>query len=573
MSDTSPLPEPHAPLLPATATNSSHAPVSGLFRSTTMSQSMGAYLPATVAARVLNLARILLLAWTMRLHEFGLLQMILIVVNVLTPLAGAGLHDALVRYVPMYEEHGGLARLARMSLGLMAAIGVFVVGVMVAFAEPLGRFFFVELGREAPAGVELTTMTALPVTMLTAGLIAVQCVYFYLLSLAKGLRMFVALSWLELSHSILFLAGAGAAIAFGWISALALGAVYGASIVLPSLYFGVRMAGVVRRQQSQTRPPDSPPGPAGLPASGALASRLLRYGLWAMLAGVTWQVLLTFAAWNLGKKQGHDAMAIFGAVRQLSQFILVAAVALSTVVMTAVIKTWESRGPEAAERQLSLAFRGCGLGLLMGCGVLAVTREWIMLAFRPDYAVAAPTLPLHLLFFLLGAYLAFLPGHFYLREKARMAFWPWAAGVAINVALAAWLVPVAGVASAGAGQPAFRAVSSAASAASIVLTAGLEGPFGLGAAAWCAALAMLAATALCAALVRLRCTRLDGGTWIVLASAPLLALRPALLMAGMAILLVLALTTGAIFSRDERRRVAAFLRESLRHALPARRGR
>ena len=34
-----------------------------------------------------------------------------------------------------------------------------------------------------------------------------MCLYFYLLAVVKGLRMFRALSWLELSHGLLFLAG------------------------------------------------------------------------------------------------------------------------------------------------------------------------------------------------------------------------------------------------------------------------------------------------------------------------------------------------------------------------------
>lgn len=531
----------------------------GLFRTTTMSQSMGAYLPATAAARVINFGRFLLLTWTMTLEQFGLLNMILYVVNVLTPLCSAGLHDAVTRYVPQHEEQRTLARFARSAFTLLAVISAGVILLMVLFAEPLGRLFFEQAGPGAAAGDGIARQLASPsLTTLTAGVIAMQCIYFFLMALVKGLRMFVALTWLELSHSLLFLAGSGIAVAAGQASAFALTAVYGASIALPVAYFGLRIAALLRDWPGQQERPADP-----------LAGRLLRYSLWAMVAGVTWQALLAFPAWQLNKAHGSAAVGVFGAVRQLAQFILVGAAALSTVVMTTVIKTWESRGPQAAERQWSLAFRACGLGLLMLCGAIALSRDAVMRMFHADYAAAAPSLPLHLLFFLLAAHLAFLPGHFFLREKARLAVWPWAAGLAMNILLAAWLVRPAASPAVLPADPGAPGAPSAGSMPLGVLVTGLSGPQGLDAAAWCAALAMLAATALCALLVRVTCSRLDTGTWIVLAASAALALRPSLLAAVLAALAIVALATSVIFTRDERRQVAAFLREALRHARPS----
>ncbi len=63
---------------------------SGFFASTQLGQSMGTYLPATVAFRLVNFGRILILTWFMTRQQFGLLAMILLVVNVLTPLCSFG---------------------------------------------------------------------------------------------------------------------------------------------------------------------------------------------------------------------------------------------------------------------------------------------------------------------------------------------------------------------------------------------------------------------------------------------------------------------------------------------------
>ncbi|HUN81781.1 MAG TPA: lipopolysaccharide biosynthesis protein [Phycisphaerae bacterium] len=524
------------------------APV-GLFSNSGLGQAMGLYLPATVAVRLINFVRVLLLTWWMSAQQFGLLNMILLAINVLTPLCSLGLNEAITRYVPQHETRGSLRVFAWRSFVLLVLITGASVAIMCTFSRYLGDFFYAqvyvdphireEFGRDAP---ELAKVSA--------GVTGLVTLYFYLLAVFKGLRMFKAVAIIELVHSVIFLAASAIAVFAQHRAAITMTALYGLSLALPIAYFGLRFS----RSMSLWH------GQAAVSPDDAWARKLLRFSVWTTLAGITWQILVYYPSWYLTKIHGHVAVAIFSAPRQIGQFILIGAVAVVTVVMTTVTKTWEGRGREAAQRQLSLAFRGTGLGLLVLCATIGLARNWIMKMFRPDYAPGADILPLHLLFFLIGSYLAFLPIHFHLIEKTRHLFWPWAVGVAANVLYAFWLA-----------GPKFEVIQQlpawnwASNAFAGWFVTGFSSPMGLDGAAWCGVFAIATALLLCVVLINAECTRLDRGTYIIILAAGLLAMNNWVLVAGLAILMLAAFRTELIFSHAERRRVIGYCFNSLSH--------
>lgn len=532
------------------ADNAGHP--TGIFQSTALEQSLGTYLPATVAVRLLNFGRILILTWFMTRQQFGLFTMVLLVANVLTPLCSLGLSEAVARYLPQHEQQGSVAAFARKSCRLLLAFMVGSVALILLFSPALGELFFTQ---QFSGGVSDPGAAgdALRLARLSGVVIGLLVIYFYLLALVKGLRMFSALSRLELSHSLLFLGGCGLMILTGDLSAPALTAIYAVSLVIPIAYFSPRLIHLFRHWQAQAQP---------LTAEG-ISSKLLKFSIWTTLAGVTWQVLIYYPAWFLNKVHGHEAVAVFGAVRQVGQFVLIAAMAVATVVITTVTNTWESRGRPFAERQLSLAFRGTCLGLWVLCAVVVLFKDLIILMFSPAYGPGAAILPLQTLFFLLGAFLAFLPGHFHLQEKTRYMFWPLIAGVSANVLLAYWLAgpQQAAVQTSDAWQAVGRALS-------MVVSVGFSDPQGLYSAAWCGVLAMFVATAMCVLLIRAKCCRLDRGSYIVIAASVLLVTKPWILSIGGIMLILTALRTELIFQAEERRRIIGYVFESLRH-IPA----
>ena len=526
-----------------------------LFSSTALSQSLGLYLPATVAFRLINFGRILLLTWWMSQQQFGLLNMILLALNVLTPLCSLGLNEAVTRYVPQYEARGSLRHFLQQSIALILIATTVSIAVLWAFSERFGVFFYAQVFTDAKWLAEFR-VDAPELAKVSAVVIGLLIVYFYLLAVMKGLRMFTALSIMEMFHGVIFLIASLFAILTRHLSALTLTGLYGISLLIPICIFGVGLLFAVSHRTVEEPPADEL----------RLVKKLLRFSVWTTLAGITWQALVYYPTWFLNKVNGHEAVAVFSAVRQIGQFILVGAMSVVTVVMTTVTKTWETRGKEEAQRQLSLAFRGTGLGLFLLCAVLALSKDWIIRMFQSGYAPGAAVLPLHLLFFLIGAYLAFLPVHFHLTEKTRHSFWPWAIGVAANMLYAFWL--------AGPGLatvktfPLWHTLSEYTSG---LFVAGFSDNMGLGNAAWCGVFAIFTSLVLCIALIQAECCKLDRGTFVIIAAAGLLSLNSWLLAIGTLLLIVCALKTGLIFSPEERRRVIGYLLGSLSHVPSVRR--
>ncbi len=510
-----------------------------LFQSRSLTQSTGSYLIAQGVVRVLNFARIILLTRIMVQQQFGLLYTILLVSNVLTPLCSLGLNEAIARYVPQYEHLGSLTRFARRSMQLLAGITIVTVAAFVWFAPLLGEFLFLQIGGDATFAAELPA-----IARLTGIIVAMLVLFFFVMALLKGLRMFAALAWLELSHSILFFLGCLIVYFTGQLSAFTLAALYAASLALPNAWFGLRLVAVVRELPAQN----------GESETNRLERKLLAYSIWTMLAGVTWQVLLWFPSWHLNKMEGQQAVAVFGAARQIGNLILVGAIALSTLVMATVTRTWEAHGREHAERQLSLAFRVVGVGLVILCAGLSFARDFVMMPFGQNYAAGAAVLPLHLLFFIFTGFLAFIPAHFHLRERTRLMLWPWLAGFVVNLLLASWWL-----------DPNYAPFRDGVVYAAIdkllatIFAGGIAGVDGQNAAAWAGALGMGCAVLFCVLLVRREGVHIDRGSVVVLVSSFLVAGGPVLLPLGTVILLILLFTTEWILNLAERQQVLGYI--------------
>lgn len=523
----------------------------GLFASSQSTAAMGLYVPATIFIRLINFGRVIALTWFMTQAQFGLMNILLTVINVLTPLSSLGLNEAVARYVPQHEARGNLnAFLLRALLLLTIPVAVFAAALAIV-APLLGTRFFGQMLVD-PAIRRIVHAELGDLTRLSAGVIALLAFYFFLLAVLKGLRMIRALTLAELVHSLAFLALSLVALVSGHGSAKTMTACYGGSLALALLVCGWGLHRALGGWRAQAAPCDD----------SRLARRLVQFSLWAMIAGVTWQVLQYYPQWYLNKAVGNDAVAVFSAVRQIGQFVLLAAITLVTVAMTAITKTWETRGAAAADVQLSLAFRGAGAALLLTCAALALLRGAIIRVFHPAYAPGAEVLPLQLLFFVVGADFAFIALHFNLIEKPRLHFLPYAVGVAANILLGFWLV--------GPRLAQLRATAvwqAVAPRLAPLLSVGTSDAMCLGGAAWAGALAILAALVACLLILRAEGRRLDRGSYAVLAANLFLAGNDWIIAGGAAATLIVLLGTEWIFTAAERRQLYDYARGAARSLL------
>jgi O-antigen/teichoic acid export membrane protein len=405
---------------------------SRLFRATSVADSLGIYLPASVGYRLIGLVRGVILAWLLTAAEFGLLQVAVVVVNVLIPLASAGLCEAVARYVPQYEARHALRPFLRRAWAFSALVAAVLCGLFFLAAGPLTRLVFAsyqQAGTGAGQRVGLTRWAAATALILI--------VYWLVLGALKGLRMFLAVGLLELAGGASFtlaavatgLAGARSADAMMAVQALAYAGVVG--------IIGSLLCRHLRRLPDQCG--------SAIPlaidgAAPAVWAQLVRFSIWSALAGVLWQAMQYYPMWYLQKTHGPEATAVFGGVRLITQAVLIAATSVIMVVQAAVTRTWEAQGRQAADRQLGLAFKMTALFMLLGCGVLAVAAPLLIRLFPAGYGAGVQIIPEMLAFFMVGGHLAFVVLHFVLIEKTRYVFGLWLVGVLGNAAFARWLV-------------------------------------------------------------------------------------------------------------------------------------
>lgn len=502
-----------------------------------MTDSLGLYLPAAVGYRLVGLARGVILTWVLTASEFGYFQIATVAVNVLMPLGGLGLSEAMTRYVPQYEAQHRLRAFLRQAWWFSLCAGGLICAACMILAGPLTRIVFgTSADDSAGSSVHRVGLTRWAIA---AGFTLI--VHILLLAILRGLRMFLAVGLLELGSSVLFTVVAVALPLCGWADAEAtiVGLVvgYGVFIALVGLPFVTHL----RRLADQSQPLITVAGIPDPPVAGACGSevaegstrvwmQMLRYSIWSAMAGILWQITQFCPMWYLQQTHGSEATAVFGSARLVAQAVLIAATSVIVVVQSAVTRTWESRGREAADRQLSLAFKMTGLIMLAGCGLLAGGAPLVVRMFPATYAAGAAIMPLLLAFFMVGGHLAFLIVHFVLIERPRYVCALWLVAAVANIAFAVWLIRPGSTT-----DEAWRAAS----------WAGLLG----------------ITVALTATLCWMRRERrpLDTGSAILMAATFSLILPGYVLAATLAVVAVLVAGSRLILDGDDKRR----LRESL----------
>lgn len=487
-----------------------------LFRAESAAGGLGLFLPATFVGRFLGLVRGVILAWLMVREQYALLQIALLAVNLLNPLCSLGINDAIARYVPHYETRGQLRHFAGRAILLVGWAALLAAAAVYLWAGSIGTFLFDTFGEAAGDSVAYATSCRL--TRLAAVTTFCLIAYWTVLSLLKGLRMFRVISAMELVNNVVFTLLAIAVAWGGWPTAGAVLACYGltlAAVVIVLAWPTWQVA----RVEPEWNAEFSERGVGW----GQVAGRLLRFGIWAGWAAVLWQGLLVFPLWYLQKTHGPETAAVFAAVRHLGQVVLIAAVAVVTVLQTSITKTWESQGAAAADVRLAVGFKAMALMLLAGCAVLALLAGPLMRMFPDHYALGARILPETLLFFLLAGYLAYLAIHFHLIERTRHLFAPWLAGVVCSVLVGR-----------------------------LLLDGSISDEQALAAAVWTGICGVSAALLVVFILLCMERRPTDVGTWLLLAAAYLLALPagPAAVVVGV---LLLSAWAGPIIFKDHER--------------------
>lgn len=473
-----------------------------LFSPDPLTASLAVYLGANGLIRAIGIGRGILITWLISRADFGTYQLGLLLANLLLPILSLGTHEGLLRFVPQYETEGRLSRFLKSALPVSLLIGAGLCGLLFVLSEMINSVLYDSVDASAHATL----------TRFVAACVMALIVYHLVLALLRGRRMFRAVSAMELSASALFTIAAVAAALLGHGRGEVILATYTVANIVCAIAFGVPMLLSVRHEEQNNL----------LPLERNTMGELLRYSIWAGLAALSWQVLLAYPAWHLSRVCGEQVFATFSAMRLITQVAHVAPVAMSAVVFSAVMKTWESAGRERALSQLNLATKAALAMMLVVCFVLASLQGLLVRIFRDEYATGRDAIALLLLSYLLAGTLSFLSIRFALIKKTQCSFAAWVTGSVFAIfASSLW-------------------IDAADPQRALLMTA------------WAGAIGATGALAVVLGYLSYHRLSPDRGTLILLTGIFLLAAPMPWPVVGAAITLLVATTTPLVFSAQER---------------------
>lgn len=496
-----------------------------LFHSSTVAESLGFYLPTAVIYRALGLVRGVLLAWLISKQEFGTFQIVLLAVNILVPLCAVGLSEALTRYVPQYEARHRLRAFLRRVVPFALLLATALCAAVFLAAQPISRLLFTMFGHGESASAP--TGSRVPLLHLTAVTTLILIAYVLVLAIVRGLRMFLAVSMMELISNVLFTLLAVLAAVVGYQSAEAVMICYALGYLATLAGFGLPLWMLLVRSPGQTLPLEESEARLG---AAPLLARILSYSLWSAMAAVSWQLVQYYPMWFLQKVHGPEVVAVCGGIHLVTQAVLIAATSVVMVIQPTVTRTWETLGQDAARHQLSLAHKITSLVTLSICAILDLGAPWLIRLFPAGYAAGQAIIPLSLTFFMVAGQVVFLAVHFTLVEKTRYQFVAWIIAVACNAFFAARCI-----------RPE------------------LPPDLSLVATVWAELLGITGALLITLFILRLEQLALDRGSMLLIVAGYLLILPPSAMITVVTGLVVLASATNLVFDRNEKQEGRAYL--------------
>jgi len=490
--------------------------LSRLFKVGSMAESMGVYLPAMVFQKAVGLLRVVLLVYLLSgaPGEYWLWGTGVMVFTVAAPLLTLGASQGLTRYVSFYEARQRLTEFYR-----RVRLAVPVLALVLGAAAVLAGMQLADVAFPGLHELPGRWVGELFVAAAVANAVLVT-VYHNLLGFLAGLRMYRVVSLLEVAFSVVFtvlavltLRAVPNGLAALVSHAAALAAVLACGVLLLHVAVGRRA------RESAAQPPA---GGGSNDETRGILHRVLRYGSAAMLGSFFWLTAQYVSFYLAGRLHGRQRAEEFFAFVQLSQPVLFLANAAWAVIFAHVAKLWETEGRLAAMRVLEASYKAVAMTLMtLTIVVYATSGLWVRV-LPARFAGALPVLGGLLMFFQVIAHLAVMTILARLHERPVVIALAALAGASANAFLATWWMP----------------------------------DYELVGAAWAAGIGMfVGAGAVALVYFLLARIRLRASTYFVL-TAPALLLAPVWAAAGAwAIVCVLAVTTGVLFSPEQKQLV------------------
>jgi len=429
----------------------------------TVADSMGAYVPAMAAQKMLGLFRVLVFTYLMKeaQAEYGLWGLGMMFFTLAAPLMTFGSEHGLVRYLSFYEARGQLQAFyvqVRKRV-VICAVAMLAAGV---FAAPLITRLLIAFRTEAARSSSAEIMHVCLAAVANAFLISLQG---NMINFMVGMRAYRLASAVELLFSAVFTVfGIGTllivqtslAILLAHLASLLVSLVVGISL----LHLGVtrllsRDESAVRRALADRTIISTPlpeteeitaatvqpvlPAPADAEV-GRLPdfARIVKFGLVVMLGNFLWLAAQYVSFFVTYLRYGEKDAGLFLPFLQLSQPTLFLANAAWAVIFTHVARRYEGNQKQTAMFVLEAGYKAVAMVMMtLTVAIYAASPLWVRLV-HGSYRQGLPAIGGLLTFFQVVIHLAVLTIIAKLREQPWVIAIAAVAGIAANALLAAW---------------------------------------------------------------------------------------------------------------------------------------
>jgi len=504
------------------------AALSRLLKVGSMSDAMGVYVPAMIVNKAVGLGRLILLAYLMSAvpQQYGMWGIGLMVAVLAAPVLGLGVGQALRRLVSTYEARGQVGAFYRRVRWFLPVLCVATVCIAAACSGVLTRGVLVTRARSASIDLPYDEQVVVCILALANG--AVMAMHQGVIGFVAGMRAYRLVSALEVFFGLLFAAMA-TAVVLVWPTGLALLVAHLAALLVTLVCGAIALHVLVARSagdggDSRRSAPDDDAG---------MLVRLVRFGLGAMAATLCLLSAQSAGLYLVNRELGKAPAGVYALFAQLAQPMFMIASAAWTVVLTHAARRWEAGDRDGALGDLQTSYKAVAMGsMTLAVAILVLAPLWVPLLPEAFGGGAAMLCGL-LLFFQSMTQMAIMHVVARLHERPVAVAGSALAGGAMGVVLALFWLP----------------------------------RWGLAGAAWAVGVGMyVGGGAVAGAYLLVTRTKLEPATYAILAAPGLFLLvwvlpvwTVALVWAGV---LAIASATGAVFSSEEKHRIANALRRA-----------
>ncbi|MDY6965098.1 MAG: flippase [Halobacteriota archaeon] len=353
--------------------------------------------------------------------QYGIFSLAFMLISLITPFIILGITSSLSRYIPKYEQKGVLIDFLKKVQRFPLISSFFFSVICIIYAEQLSQLIF--------NSAEYSTL------VIIVGISIFPTIIYQLIrSTLWGLRNFLVRSLLELSYAVLFLCfGLFFILEEPLAESLVLGNLLAYLFVVVAFSLLIRRY-VFQREDQKNRLDKT---------NWELYKEVINFGFWMILANLALTALHYIDRWMINRYVGATDVGIYTVATGLATILFLGVQLVGNVVSVNLNYLWEQGEREKINFILNALAKFGIMTFLSGAFIILIIKEPLIgFLYGEQYLNVIGIMPYLLLmqafmvpYWLLGSYVGLI-------EKTHISFFAVVTGLAVNIGLNIWLIPL-----------------------------------------------------------------------------------------------------------------------------------